>query len=245
MNTAEYQNMYDNEDTHFFYVANHTIFVHLLSKLLNKKRKYEILDAGCGTGLFAQKLRKFGRVSGIDYHPEAVRLSKKRGVKAVRGDISHLPYKAKSFDVVTCIDVICHQSIKNDVTFLQELKRVLKPGGTLLLRVCAHPHLMSEHDKYVMTRERYTKDHLEEVFKKAGFKINRITFMNSLLYLPALLKAYKERLLPSEKHSVIGDTANWVNRSATNVLASERFILERTDVPIGNGLLVIAEKPTH
>lgn len=242
MNTAEYQNMYDNEDTHFFYVANHTIFTHLLSKHLDPKRKYEILDAGCGTGLFAQKLKKFGRVSGIDYHPEAVRLSKKRGVKAVRGDISHLPYKAKTFDVVTCIDVICHQSIKSDVKFLRELKRVIKPGGTLLLRVAAHPWLMSHHDKYVMTRERYTKNHLEEVFEEAGFNIHKISFMNSLLFLPAALKAGRERLFPTDDHSVIGDTPAWLNRAATNALAAERFLLEKTDMPVGNGLLVIAEK---
>ncbi|MBI1863454.1 class I SAM-dependent methyltransferase, partial [Candidatus Microgenomates bacterium] len=185
MNTAEYQNMFDNENIHFFYVANHTIFVHLLSRYLNPKKKYEILDAGCGTGLFAQKMKRFGRVSGIDYHPEAVRLSKKRGIKAVRGDISHLPYKANTFDVVTCIDVICHQSIKNDVSFLKELKRVLKPGGLLMLRVAAHPWLMSHHDRYVMTRERYTKLHLKESFENAGFSIQKLSYMDAMLFVPA------------------------------------------------------------
>lgn len=243
MNTAEYQNMFDNEDSHFFYVANHTIFIHLLSKHLDPKRKYEILDAGCGTGLFAQKLKRFGRVSGIDYHPEAVRLSKKRGIKAIRGDISHLPYRAKTFDVVTCIDVIYHQSIRSDVKFLRELKRVLKPGGTLLLRAAAHPWLMSRHDTYVMTRERYTKQHLENVFHEAGFAVCKISFMNSLLFFPAVLKAAKEHMLPSYHHSVIGAAPSWLNRAATNALIAEQFVLERTDMPIGNGLLVIAQKP--
>jgi ubiquinone/menaquinone biosynthesis C-methylase UbiE len=237
--------MFDNENTHFFYVANHTIFVHLLAKRLDKKRKYEILDAGCGTGLFAQKLKQFGRVSGIDYHPEAVRLSKKRGIKAIRGDISHLPYKANTFDVVTCIDVICHQSIKSDVKFLKELKRVLKPGGMLLLRVAAHPWLMSQHDRYVMTRERYTKQHLADSFEQAGFLIQKLSFMDALLFLPAAVKAAQERMFPTDDHSVIGDTPAWINKLATSLLASERFVLEKSDVPFGNGLLVIAEKPTR
>lgn len=95
MNTAEYQNTFDDEDTHFFYIANHIIFIHLLSKRIDPKRKYDILDVGCGSGLFAQKLRRFGRVWGVESRLEAVRNARKRGIKTSYNNMSHLPYRAK------------------------------------------------------------------------------------------------------------------------------------------------------
>lgn len=242
MNKAEYKNMFDNEETHFFYVANHKIFLHLLSKRIPRDKNLKILDAGCGTGLFAHYLQEFGNVKGVDYHEDAVRLSKKRGVSAVRSDIRHIPFKDNTFDVVTCIDVIVHQKIKSDVAIVRELRRVLKPGGILLLRVAAVPWLMSQHDRYVMTRERYSKNHLKNTIEKAGLTIEKLSYMNFLLFFPAALNKLFERASGKHESSIIANTPKWINNAAMNTLASERFILDAINLPIGNGLVVIAKK---
>lgn len=79
MNISEYRNIFENEETHFFYRANHEIFISLLDQYLPKHKKLKILDAGCGTGLFAKKLEKYGVVTGADISSEAIKFSKKRG----------------------------------------------------------------------------------------------------------------------------------------------------------------------
>src|SRR5687768_16790056 len=126
MQRSEYLNIYKNEETHFYYKANHNIILSLISRYVPQKR-LKILDAGCGTGLLAKKLEKLGNVEGIDYSTEAVRFAKKRGVIVKQGLVDKLPYNKNTFDVVVCVDVINHSWVKNEQKALEEMNRVLKP----------------------------------------------------------------------------------------------------------------------
>jgi 2-polyprenyl-3-methyl-5-hydroxy-6-metoxy-1,4-benzoquinol methylase len=79
MEITEYKNIFDNEKSHFFYVANHGIVLSFVKKF-KSRGKVNILDAGCGTGLLAKKLEEFGDVWGIDISPIAVNFAKIRGL---------------------------------------------------------------------------------------------------------------------------------------------------------------------
>ena len=243
MEVAEYRNIYENEDQHFFYRANHDLFLSFVSPFRTKiKRRLKILDAGCGTGLLAKKLEKFGEVVGVDISPQALFYSKKRGIKVKRASVNKLPFQAKTFDIVLSMDVLYHRQV-NDKKALIEFWRVLKPGGLLLIRVPAHPLLFSSHDRFVHARQRYVKRELMIKLKEAGFIIQKITYVNSVLFAPALFKVGFEKIkYPNTSASAVASIPNFVNQILTNLLKAENFFAKHFFLPFGIGLFAVAKK---
>lgn len=101
-----------------------------------KKSNARLLDLGCGIGLTLSILsQEFPNSVGCDIDEKAVRATriilKKVGVKIplIVYDGGILPFKDKSFDIVTMIEVIEH--VDNPVLILSEVRRVLKPEGIL------------------------------------------------------------------------------------------------------------------
>ena len=103
----------------------------------------KILDVGCGTGgvTIPAKLRvgDKGSAAGIDPAPEMIAVAKKKAARAKLeidfrvGVIESLPYPDASFDVVTSSLMMHHLPKDLQVKGLAEIRRVLKPGGRLLI----------------------------------------------------------------------------------------------------------------
>lgn len=201
----------------------------------------KILDAGCGAGLLAKKLAQFGEVVGVDHSSEAIKFCQKRGVKVIQASINKLPFKSNSFDLITCIDVIYHKNV-DDQQALSQLFRVLKPGGILILRAAAVKWLRSSHDEYVHTRHRYSKDELSEKLTSAGFTIQKISYMNFLLFFPTVISFIFFKLKPPVKISSTISKTPFFNRILTSYLNLENLLLNFFDLPIGLGIIVVAAK---
>jgi ubiquinone/menaquinone biosynthesis C-methylase UbiE len=96
-----------------------------------------LLDAGCGTGNLLATIRRRRRaiaLHGIDFSEAMLRRARVKVPDAqfLPGDLNaELPYSDKSFDVVTCVNVL--YAVRQPERTLAELKRVLKPGGTLII----------------------------------------------------------------------------------------------------------------
>jgi ubiquinone/menaquinone biosynthesis C-methylase UbiE len=86
------------------------------------------LDIGCGS---SRILRSLSHVVGLDILMNKVRYMRKYGKPVVNGSIFALPFQANSFDCVICSQVIEH--IRISMVPFQEMSRVLKPGGRLIL----------------------------------------------------------------------------------------------------------------
>lgn len=243
MEVAEYKNIYENEEKHFFYRANHALFLSFVSDLRTKNRPpLKILDAGCGTGLLAKKLEKFGQVTGIDISSRAIYFSKKRGVNVKKASVNKLPFESKTFDVVVSMDVIYHQKV-DDEKALREFFRVLKPGGLLLLRVPAIHLLFSSHDRFVHARERYIKSKLFKKLTNAGFEVEKISYMNSILFFPALAKVAFEKITGARHSSSgINRIPNILNQTIIVLSSVESLILKHFSLPFGIGLFAVAKK---
>lgn len=239
----EYRNIYENEGKHFFYRANRALFLSFISGLRKKSgRPLKILDAGCGTGLLAKKLRAFGEVTGVDIDPRAIFYSKKRGIKVRKASINNLPFKSKTFDVVVSMDVLYHKRV-NDKKALSEIYRVLKPHGYVLLRVPANPILFSSHDRFVHTRERYIKSKLFKKLTNAGFGVEKISYVNSILFFPALAKVVFEKITGARHSSSgINRIPNILNQTIIVLSSVESLILKHFSLPIGIGLFAVAKK---
>jgi ubiquinone/menaquinone biosynthesis C-methylase UbiE len=103
-------------------------------------RPLRILDVGCGTGVFAARLRAAfpsAQVWGVDLAAGMLAKGAPRWrvhaghVQPVQADSERLPFAAASFDVVTCANSFHHYPHQERA--VAEMHRVLRPGGRLLL----------------------------------------------------------------------------------------------------------------
>jgi SAM-dependent methyltransferase len=157
--------------------------------------EFKVLDAGCGTGGLIRRLERRHadwRWTGIDVEPLACELARTRcAAGIVEGSLAMLPFAANSFDAVVCSDVLYH--LDDDASALQELARVLAPGGVVVINVPAHRWLWSYHDVTVHGRRRYDRREVARKMSAAGFAIERSTHWNAL---PLPLVIVRRKLLP-------------------------------------------------
>lgn len=92
-----------------------------------------ILDIGCYDGSLGEVFLKRGyKVSGLEAHKEASTKALEKGIDVVQKDIeSGFPWKDNSFDCVIAAEIIEH--IYDTDKFLEEIKRVLKKDGVLVI----------------------------------------------------------------------------------------------------------------
>jgi len=92
--------------------------------------KGEALDIGCGTGRHLKLLRDLGwEATGVDSSPKAAAKA-----RASVAEMTKLPFKNSRFDVALAHGVFCYGTIADHEQAVSELHRVLKPGGTALVR---------------------------------------------------------------------------------------------------------------
>src|SRR6185436_716868 len=94
------------------------------------------------------------------------------------------PYEDGTFDLVTALDVVEHMD--DDVAALREMRRVLRPGGRVLLFVPTFMFLWGLQDDVSHHRRRYRLSELGRVLEQAGFEIERSTYANITFFLPIL-----------------------------------------------------------
>lgn len=156
-----------------------------------------VLDAGCGSGLLAAALRDQGAlVSGFDLSPGMVSLARERlsdGADLRVADLGErLPYDDGAFDVVVC-SLALHY-LKDWASPLTELRRVLQPGGRLIISV-PHPvvYMFNYQDRDYFALTQYSEefefgDHsavltywhrplhaMTDAFAEAGFQISAVS----------------------------------------------------------------------
>lgn len=241
MNISEYKNIFENEESHFYYVGYHQILLSVINKYV-KKRKLKILDAGCGTGLFAKKLKAYGEVYGIDMSEEALEFAKKRGIKVKKASITRLPFADNTFDLVVSLDVLCHRSIKDDDKAIKEFKRVLKPKGYLVLKLPAFNWLYNNHDKHVFSKKRYTGPEIEKILAENNFKNLFTTYLGSFLVIPMLLKRHLEKISNAKATSSISQVYKPLNSLLVILFQVENLAVNSFGIPVGISFVTIAQK---
>jgi len=226
------------EEHHWWYAGMRRVALAVLERALAGRRGLRILDAGCGTGGTTLELRRFGDVVGVDLAWEALEPARGRGLRNLaRASIEHLPFGPATFDVATSFEVVYHLGVGSDSWALGEIRRVLKPGGTFMLRVPAHDWLRGEHDRLVHTRHRYSRDEVMTKLGQAGFAVERLSWANTLLFPPAVAKRLLERSNARSNGSATSGAASepdlWQPPAALNAVLQGVVGVEALAIPYG------------
>jgi SAM-dependent methyltransferase len=125
----------------------------------------------------------------VDLGSQGLQFGQSLGLtRLAQADIAQLPFAGSSFDAVLSMDVIVHFRPGEERRAMQELARVLKPGGLLAVRVSALDVLRSRHSQFAHERQRFTRKRLVTLAESFGIKVERCTYANSLLMPVALTK---------------------------------------------------------
>jgi SAM-dependent methyltransferase len=244
MEREQYAIMARREERHWWYAGMRRVALAVLAGVLDGRSDVRVLDAGCGTGGTTVELRRFGEVVGVDLAWEALEPAHGRGLNDLaQASIERLPFRAESFDAVTSFEVVYHLGVASDVLALQEIRRVLKPGGVFLLRVPAHDWLRGQHDRLVHTRHRYSRGEVWRKLENAGFSIERLSWANTVLFPPAVAKRLLERFERAST-DVDAEPDLWqppgpLNAVLETAVAVEAALIPR-GVPLPFGLSILA-----
>jgi SAM-dependent methyltransferase len=241
VNREQYLRLRRVEDDHWWYRGMRAIALDALTAL-PLPRDGLVLDAGCGTGGNAAMLGRFGRVVGVDLAELALELASERGLpRLTRATVAALPFGEATFDLVTSFEVLYHRAVGDDVAALRELRRVLRPGGWLLVRLPALGWLRGGHDAAVHAARRYTLGELRTKLRRAGLEPVRLTYLNSLLLPLAAARRAADRLTGARGDD-LGPTPALATAALGAALARERQLLRRCDLPLGVSVMATARR---
>ncbi len=233
MEREQYAIMARREERHWWYAGMRRVALAVLEGAIDGRAGLRILDAGCGTGGTTVELRRFGDVVGVDLAWAALEPARGRGLSALaRASIESLPFGPATFDVATSFEVVYHLGVANDLSALKEIRRVIKPGGLFLLRVPAHDWLRGEHDRLVHTRHRYSRGEVSRKLADTGFSVERLSWANTLLFVPAVAKRLLERTNGHDPAGA-GEPDLWQPPAPINALLESAVAVEALAIPRG------------
>lgn len=165
----------------------------ILSLIKKLKGVKNILDAGCGYGLYSLTLARKGyslssldiekkRIDQVNEYKKKLSLS---NIDAKIASITKIPLEKNKFDLAICSEVIEH--IKDDQKAVSEITRVVKPKGHIIISVPTFSESnKKEYKKFHHERPGYSVSDLQSLAKKNGLELKRIIFyeyaLGSLLF---------------------------------------------------------------
>jgi len=241
MQEAAYQQTRELEERHWWFLGMRAIYAKQLGTL-GLGTDATILDLGCGTGGNLGLLQGFASTVALDASLTAASFVKGRGFPRIGvASATDLPLRDASVDVVTAFGVIEH--VERDDRMLDEMYRVTKPGGHMLIVTSAHQWLWSVHDDRVHHKRRYRIRDLGERVRKAGWRIEQLSYVNSALFPGVAAVRFIQRFVPERPSDAESGMSGFglpprpVNRALAALLGVEGTLLRWGNLPMGVGLV--------
>jgi 2-polyprenyl-3-methyl-5-hydroxy-6-metoxy-1,4-benzoquinol methylase len=236
MQREVFDRMAELDSTHWWYVARRDILAALIAREVRPEPNARILEIGCGTGHNLAMLQRFGTVEAAELDPEARKLAEQRLGRPIHVDA--LPELANrvdgKFDMIALLDVLEH--VPDDRGALTAIRRMLKPGGALLLTVPINKWMWTAHDEAHHHHRRYTPAEIAALAREAGFRIQLLSPFNSLLFPPIAAVRLMGKLTGRESADDAMPSAP-VNRLFKGIFGLERHLLGRIPLPFGVSLV--------
>jgi len=260
---AYYRRLHEVERKHWWASGMRRAMFALLKDHLARRGTIRIHDVGCGTGFLLDRLRERSDaviLVGSDRSLDGLLLRDTwSAIHPIVADGLRLPHRDGAFDVVVCIDTIQHvTSGRRGAELVDELGRILAPGGILYLRTNSAMGHRSLGDVDESEYRRYRRDELETMARNAGLDVERSTCLNML---PSIWGAIHEYLTPGRadhhEHDHEHDEApalsirpyppwlGWLNALLGAILAFEATMIGAgIDLPFGHSIALVARRPT-
>ena len=240
---------FEAEQRHFWFRGFKRFVAPLIEEATAGRSKLRLLDAGSGTGANLPFLQKYGVTFGLEFFWRGIQFAHARGLaRLIQGSVTDLPFPDASIDVVLSFDVLYCLDSPDEHSAMQEMFRVLRPGGWVVVNVAALDMLKGDHSALGGEVRRYTRPELRDKLERAGFRVRRITYTNASLFpITATVRALQRLRGIKPEQDNKGDF--YVPPAPINALFSGLLALESKivatgiDMPIGSSLLCLAKKP--
>lgn len=235
------------EQGHFWFRGFRRFVMPMLETAARGRRDLRIADCGAGTGHNLTLLRPFGTPVGIEINRTGALVARARGERRmICGTVTDLPLRTASMDLATSFDVLYCLPDPAERAALAEMRRVVKPGGRVIINVAANPRLAGEHAEITHEVRRYTRASLAAALERGGFTPIRATYTNAATFpLVALVRALQRRGMmrgSGDRARDIEVPAAPVNALLTGALMMEAGLLRVVNMPFGSSLLALAER---
>jgi SAM-dependent methyltransferase len=230
----------EEDRLHWYFRGRLAVIRSALLRVL-PRRSLRLLEIGCGTGNVLGALGEFGEAVGIEANGTLLAAARAAGLDARKGALpDDLPITPGWPDVVLMLDVIEH--LDDDLAALRAARRVLPGGGVLVITVPAFPWLWSGHDVALGHRRRYVAGGLRRLVEGAGYRVERLSYFNTVLFPAIASRRLYKRLRRDDRHD-LRRPGPALNTVLEWLFALERHVVPTGALPFGASLLVVARRP--
>jgi 2-polyprenyl-3-methyl-5-hydroxy-6-metoxy-1,4-benzoquinol methylase len=245
MHKSAYDELYKVEEHHWWTQGLHDLVLSLLVNNFENK-PLQILDAGCGTGGLISHLASQGHdVTGVDVSDVALNYCRKRNLngKIIQADLNTWVPEPNRYDLITCLDVLYHDWVNDEVAILKKIASGLKKGGLLILDYPAFPMLARQHCQIVMGKRRYTKKMLKKILRAAGLLPTIMSYRLPYAVPPLLLKRVFEGIQNGniEKNSDIANISPWNKLLFFIHCVENKIVTNGISLPFGSSLFAVVK----
>ena len=240
-----YQVLSRSETDHWFFVGRRHVLATLLKRYCPEDAGLA-LDLGCSTGSNRETLLQFSeRVIGIDMEWKILRLGLPIDAAPLcQADAVFLPFPDRCFDLVVALDLFEH--LPDEDMGIREIRRVLKPGGCLVIFVPAFEWIWSKMDKVAHHYRRYTAGRLRDILLNQGFLVRRVTYANMLLFPLMVVYRLMQRAIhrgwDNNRLPELNIPLRPINNILTGILTTESCLMRFTNLPIGGTVIAVAQR---
>jgi len=195
-------------------VMRHNVLMTFLADKLETGQK--LLDVGGFDGVISSSLKANIGVEPVvlDTDPAGLEIAEKRGLETCQTDATNIPYPDSSFHAALCLDVLEH--VSNDAVVLEQMHRILKPKGLLILTVpvadAKFVSLTEEgteklHELWFHDRPGYKINQLRSMLERLNFQIESTTgYCNAECREMYVHLHIRKNIIPEKKRAIIWDS---------------------------------------
>jgi SAM-dependent methyltransferase len=209
-----------------------------------------VLEVGCSSGYLLKDMGDAlpeAFLIGADYvrGPLEALAGSMPTIPILQFDLQRCPLPDACVDAVVLLNVLEH--IEDDVSAVNQLFRILKPGGAVIVEIPAGPGLYDVYDKQLMHFRRYRRREAVSLFENAGFRVEKASHLGVFVY-PAFWAVKKKNRLFAKGQVASEVVAKDIrstsgSRLLSSLLNLELKLGERMSFPVGIRCVLTGRKP--
>lgn len=162
------------------------------------------------------------------------------GPDGVCADALRLPFADCTFEVVSAFDVVEH--FDDEAAVLDELVRVLRPGGALLLAVPAYQWAWTAFDVASGHHRRYTRGRLRRAVRRTPVDVERVTYAFAGVFPFFMVDRLRARIWPRPPSTALPEVRPIVERFLEQLSQIDEWLLPGVDLPFGSSVFLLARR---